>query len=129
MCRHLLTVTDRFYIAARDVLLLIPSLVDLPARTPLNDTPLNEWYPEYPRIPTPRPTEVELRLPDGTTRIAACRFASTHHNYIDPYITSPPGMKPPWTIDCALPGMHAEDVPPGTEVWYEADDDSRSADP
>jgi hypothetical protein len=125
MRRLLLTVEQTFFLRDRDLLLLHPSLVDLRTSRPPKE-PQDEMYPDYPRMPFPRPTEVELRLPDGTVRMVACRFADTHLNY-GPFnweSDKPPGFKPPWVVECGLLAVSAEEVPPGTEVWYDTQTDT-----
>ncbi len=126
MRRLLLTVEQRFLLPHRNLLLLLPALVDLRTSQPLKQ-PIDDWYPDYPRMPFPRPTQVEMRLPDGTVRTVACRFADTHLNY-GPFnweSDKPPGSKPSWVVECGLLSISAEEVPPGTEVWYDTETDTR----
>lgn len=125
MRRLLLTVEARFFVPRLNFLLLLPSLVDLTTTRPLKQ-PVDDWYPEFPRMPSPRPTEVELRLPDGSVRTVVCRFADTHVNWGPDNWKSDnlPGHKPPWVVDCGLLSVSAEEVPPGTEVWYDAQTDT-----
>ncbi|HEV2459565.1 MAG TPA: hypothetical protein VGS80_14505 [Ktedonobacterales bacterium] len=100
--------------------MLRPFLVDLSPSRPLKQ-PIDDWWPDFPRVPSPRPTQVELRLPHGTTRTVACRFGHIHVNWglANWRSDKPPGFKPPWVVTCELPSLSREDVPPGTEVWYE----------
>ncbi len=120
MRRLLLTVEQRFFLQSRNRLVLLPWLVNLTTTQPLKH-PIDDWYPDFPRMPSPRPTQVELRLPDGTMRTVACRFADTHVNWgLDNWKSDqPPGHKPPWVVECGLLSVGAEEVPPGTEVWYD----------
>lgn len=121
--RHLLlTIEERFFLRSRNVLVVVPWLVDLKTSRPLRQS-IDDWYPDYPRMPSPRPTQVELHFPDGTMRAVACRFADTHVNWgLDNWKSDkPPGRKPPWVVECALLSVSAEEVPPGTEVWYDTD--------
>jgi hypothetical protein len=122
MRRLLLTVEQRFFLRSRNLLLLLPSLVDLTTTRPLKQ-PIDDEYPDFPRMPSPRPTWVELRLPDGSVRTVACRFADTHVNWgLDNWQSdTPPGFKPPWVVECGLLSVSAEEVPPGTEVYYDTD--------
>ncbi len=121
MWRLLLTVEERFFLRSRRILLLLPSLVELPPPRSRSQ-PLDDWYPDYPRMPSPRPTQVELRLPDGARRTVTCLFADTHVNWRLGNWQSDklPGFKPPWVVECGLLAVSAEEVPPGTEVWYDA---------
>lgn len=125
MRRLLLTVEQRFFLRDRNVLLLLPNLVDLTTSWPL-EQPIDNWYPDFPRIPSPRPAQVELRLPDDTVRTVACRFADVHVNWGPFHWKSdkPPGSKPPWVVECGLLSVSAEEVPPGTKVWYETETDT-----
>jgi hypothetical protein len=125
MRRLLLTVEERFFVPRLNLLLLLPSLVDFTTTRPLKQ-PVDDWYPEFPRMPSTRPTEVELRLPDGTSRVVACRFADTHVNWgMDNWKSDkPPGHKPYWVVDCGLLSVSAEEVPVGTEVWYDTQTDT-----
>ncbi len=116
----LLTVEERFLISRWGGLVLVPELVDLTTSRPLK-VPIEDRCPDYPRLPSPRPTEVELRLPDGTTRTAACKFWQVHHNYADIQSDAPPGYKPTLVWSCVLMSLSNADVPPGTEVWYDTD--------
>jgi hypothetical protein len=124
MRRLLLTVEHRFFLPGRNLLLLLPWLVDLTTTQPLTQ-PRDEWYPDFPRMPSPRPTQVELRLADGSVQTVACRFADTHVNWGPDTRQSdqdtPPGHKPPWVVECGLLAVRAEDVPMGTDVWYETE--------
>jgi hypothetical protein len=120
MWRLLLTVEDRFFLRSRDLLVLFPTLVDLTTPRPLKRPP-DDWFPDFPRMPSPRPTQVELRLPDGTVRTVTCQFADAHINRGPDAWKSdkPPGYLPPWVVECGVLSVSAEEVPPGTEVWYE----------
>src|SRR5690348_1351679 len=122
MRRLLLTVEQRFFLRSRNLLVLLPNLVDLTTTQPLKQ-PIDDWWPDFPRMPSPRPTEVELRLPDGAVRTVACRFADTHVNrdYEHWKSDKPPGYKPSWVVECGLLSVSADEVPPGTEVWYDTD--------
>jgi hypothetical protein len=118
----LLTVEQRFFLPHRNLLLLLPNLVDLTTSRPLRQ-PIDDWYPDYPRLPSPRPTQVELLLPDGTVRTVACRFAQAHLIY-GPFnwkSDKPPGSEPTWVVECGLLAVSAEEVPTGTEVWYDTE--------
>jgi hypothetical protein len=117
MRRLLLTVEQTFFLPHRNLLVVLPSFVDLRTSRPPKE-PQDAWWPDYPRMPFPRPTEVELRLPDGTVRMVACRFADTHRNYgpFNRESDNPPGFKPPWVVECGLLAVSAEEVPPSTEV-------------
>ena len=122
MRRLLLTVEERVFFRSRDMLVLFPFLIDLTTSHPLKH-PMDGWYPDFRRVSSPRPTQVELRLPDSTTRTVPCRFADTHVNWIDPRSDTPPGLKPPWVVQCGLHSISKADVPPGTEVWYDTDNE------
>jgi hypothetical protein len=119
MRRMLLTVERTYLIPSRNSLALLPWLVNLKTSRPLKE-PIDDCYPDYPRVPSPRPTEVELRLPDGTVRTVACQFSDVHVNWgLDNWKSDkPPGFKPPWVVQCALLAISAEEVPAGTEIWY-----------
>lgn len=123
MRRLLLTVEDTFPDRGRGILMLAPWLVDVaPAQS--RRQPMADLWPDFPRVPSPRPTQVELRLPDGTTRMVACRFADSHVNW-EPFnweSDMPPGPKPPWVVACGLLRVSRADVPAGTQVWYDTDD-------
>jgi hypothetical protein len=80
MRRLLLTVENTFLYRSRNALVLMPQLVDLNTSRPLKQ-PIGDWWPDFPRAPSPRPTQVELRLPNGTTRMVACRFGDVHITY------------------------------------------------
>jgi hypothetical protein len=122
MHRLLLTVEQRFFLRSRNLLVLLPHLVDLTIMQPLKD-PIDEWFPDFPRMPSPRPTEVELRLPDGSVRTVACQCVNMHVNrdYAHRKSDKPPGFMPFWVVECGLLAVSAEEVPPGTEVWYDTD--------
>jgi hypothetical protein len=116
MPRLMMTVEQAFRIGAE--LWLNPNMVDLHTTRPLKE-PINDWWPEYPRAPRPRPIEVHLVPPDGTTLTTACKLGDAHLNYGydgSHRSDSPPGFKPPWVVTCALPGVEAHEVPPGTQV-------------
>src|SRR5581483_5364341 len=110
MRRLLLTVEQSFFLRGRNLLLLLPSLVDLTTSRPFKQS-IDDWYPDYPRMPSPRPTQVELRLPDGTVRTVACRFADAHINRsLDNQMSNKsPGFKPPWVVECGLLAVTAEE--------------------
>ena len=122
MRRLLLTVEETFFLRGRNILLLAPFLVELNTSQPFKQ-PTDDLWPDIPRMPSPRPTQVELRLPDGTTRVVACRFVDTHFNWGPDNWRSdtPPGFKPPWVVQCGLPSISREAIPPGTQIWYDAD--------
>jgi hypothetical protein len=121
MRRLLLTVQGSFFLRNRDILVLAPWLVDLTKSVSLKE-PIDHLWPEFPRMPALRPTQVELRLPDGAKRVVACRLADTHVNWGDNWRSdSPPGYKPAWVVECGLVSISSEEVPPGTEAWYESD--------
>jgi hypothetical protein len=92
-----------------------PNLVDL-TRSPEFDAA--GWYPHHPRMPAPRPKQVELRFPSGTRSRVACVFAEAHLNYGTS--NKPTQELPPWVFVCCLVGVTVEEVQPGTEVWYES---------
>lgn len=117
--RRLLTVEAVFRAPGRELLLVTPWLIDL---SPTEQRLMADWWPEYPRVPSPRPTRVEIVRPDGAILRATCRFADAHINWIDHSSDAPPGFKPPWVVECGLVGVTADDVPPGSQLWYDADD-------
>ena len=116
--RHkLLTVEAVFRAPGRELLLVSPSLIDLP---PTEQRLMADWWPEYPRVPSPRPSRVEIVRPDGAILRAACHFADTHINWIDHTSAAPPGFKPPWVVKCGLVDVTADEVPPGSQLCYDA---------
>jgi hypothetical protein len=127
MRRIMLTV--ELALQLRDDVWLSPSMVNLTTSVPPT-VPIDDWWSEYPRAPSPPPTEVLLRRPDGTTLTTPCTFGEAHINYGHTgghWSASPPGYKPPWVVSCALSSIHVEEVPPGTEVWYDAPDGNSPA--
>jgi hypothetical protein len=112
----LLTVEQTFLVAGR--LIIFPQLVAPGTTQPAKEL-IDDW-PDYPRTPTLLPSQVELRLPDGSTRVVPCRWWNVHINYINPRSDKPPGFKPPWVFECELQSVGQEEVPPGTQVWYES---------
>lgn len=120
MGRLLLTVEETFFLRSRDILVLFPWLIDLTTFYPMKQRAEDLW-PDFPRVPSPRPTQVELQLPDSTTRSVACQFADTHVNWTEPRSDTPPGFKPPWVVTCGLRSISKADVSSGTEVWYDTD--------
>lgn len=120
--RRLLTVEAVFSAPGRGLLLVSPWLIDL---LPTEQRLMADWWPAYPRVPSPRPTQAEIVRPDGVVLRAACRFADAHINWIDHTSATPPGFKPPWVVECGLAGVTADDVPPGSQLWYDADDSNQ----
>lgn len=120
MRRLLLTVEERFFAPNQGLLLIKPWLIDL-AATDSSLHAANDWWPSFPRAPSPRPDQVEALRPDGSTLRMACRFADAHLNWIDHRSDEPPGFKPPWVVQCGLLGVSLDDIPPGSQLWYETD--------
>lgn len=117
--RKLLTVEAVFRAPWRELLLVTPWLIEL---SPTERRLMTDWWPEYPRVPSPRPTRVEIVRPDGAILRATCRFANAHINWIDHSSDASPGFKPPWVVKCGLVGVTADDVPPDSQLWYDADE-------
>jgi hypothetical protein len=118
MRRLLPTVKQAFSLSGR--LVVLPNLVDLRTSRPPHQ-PIDDCWPDYPRLPVPQPTEVELRWPDGSTRTVPRWFSAMHPNYENARSGKPPGIKPSWVYECSLRLTSKEEVPPGTEVCYESD--------
>jgi hypothetical protein len=116
--RLLLTTTYASLRRSVGLVELSPNLVDLTGSSQYDAA---AWYPHHPRMPAPRPKLVELRFPNGTQRRSACVFAEAHLNY---GISDKPTRElPPWVIVCCLVDVTVDEVPPGTEVWYESVDE------
>jgi hypothetical protein len=81
-----------------------------------------DWWLDCLRVSSARPTWVEVQKPDSTTQRVACRFAGTQVNGIDHASDMPPGFKPPWVVEGGLVEASADDAPPGSRLWYGADD-------
>jgi hypothetical protein len=113
--RLLLTTTYASLRQSVGLVELSPNLVDL---TGSPEFAAAGWYPHHPRMPAPRPKQVELRFPNGTRRRVACVFAEAHLNY--GVSDKPTKELPPWVIICCLVDVTSEEIPPGTEVWYES---------
>lgn len=123
MRRLLLIVEARFLAPSRGLLLVTPWLI-APTATDSLRTAVDVKRRSFPRAPMPRPTQLEARRPDGSTLRVACRFADTHLNYRDHHSDEPPGWKPSWVVTCGLVGAREDDVPPGTQLWYETEDEA-----
>jgi hypothetical protein len=67
--------------------------------------------------PKPPPTHVTLMRPDGSSRDAQVRWGTSHFNVAP---DARPDITQVWRRECVLTDADASDVPPGTEVWYEA---------
>lgn len=118
MRRLLLTVEERFLLHSRGLLLVRPWLIDL-AATDAPRLAVDDWWPSFPRAPLPRPDQIEALRPDGSIMRVACRFADAHLNWIDHRSDEPPGFKPPWVVQCGLVDVSEDDIPSGSQLWYE----------
>ncbi|HEX8210144.1 MAG TPA: hypothetical protein VF584_08145 [Longimicrobium sp.] len=95
MKEKLLTVEESFEVAGRG-LIVIP-------------------VPIVAAVPGPADLDVELRRPDGSRRDAVL---SILHAFGQPPTPEPRRV-------CLFRGLRKEDVPPGTEIWREADNIGR----
>ncbi len=90
--RKLLTVEDTFLIAQRG-LIVVPAI-------------LIQQFERHGDV------QVELRLPDGSTRDAVLSL-------IEAFVVPPPKER---RYECIFKTLGKEDVPIGTEIWYSTEE-------
>jgi len=119
MRHYLLTVEQTRLLRPSELEVVMPYLVRAPIAVDGFPSP-PDVYPALPKLPLTLPAEMELRLPDGAMRLMACRFVQQHVQWVD-YFFPDGTIKPPFIEVCVLVGVTPEEVPPGTQLWYEAD--------
>lgn len=67
-------------------------------------------------LPQPYPVTAALRRPDGSETSATVRFSVTHFNR--PYTEG--AIENTWMLTVWLPDLDKADVPAGSEIWLEA---------